>query len=154
MHMKEFFVQVESCGQHWGNSENCMFYKFRQMTTNVEQYKVIGGMMINLRTWSARYKRVITAGFRPIGIGEKIRLNNFNNNRVCGALETYRHFWKHLLFYPSVHYHSAIYQSQLRSLLWKNCLRFAGITVEKRTGCLQEALVNLTWCYGSEWYPR
>ena len=48
--------------------------------------------MINLRTWSARYKRVITAGFRPIGIGEKIRLNNFNNNRMCGALETYRHF--------------------------------------------------------------
>ena len=62
------------------------------MTTNVEQYKVIGGMMMNLRTWSARYKRVITAGFRPIGIGEKIRLNNFNNNRMCGALETYRHF--------------------------------------------------------------
>ena len=62
------------------------------MTANVEQYKVIGGMMITLRNWSARYKRVINAGFRPIRIGEKIGLNNFNNNRMCGALETYRHF--------------------------------------------------------------
>ena len=62
------------------------------MTANVEQYKVNGGMMIILRNWSARYKRVINPGFRPIRIGEKIGLNNFNNNRMCGALETYRHF--------------------------------------------------------------
>ena len=62
------------------------------MTANVEQYKVITGMMIILRIWSARYKKVTTAGFRPIRIGEKIRFNNFNNSRMCGVSDL-----KHLL---------------------------------------------------------